>query len=136
MIPEIEIDSVKITDPITITNAFNKNFVEMGDRLSTNIPQSNVAPKSYLNDLQNPVNKLSCFRGITQTVILNLLHGLVASKAFGMDGISAKVLKIASSVIASSLIFNQSISTGIFPSDWKITRVTPIFKVHMQTFGI
>ena len=33
-------------------------------------------------------------------------------------------------VIAPSLalIFNQSISTGIFPSDWKIARVTPIFK--------
>ena len=130
MIPEIKIDSVEITDPITITNAFNRHFVEMGDRLSTNIPQSNVAPESYLNDLQNPVNKLTCFRDITQTEILNLLHGLVSSKASGMDGISAKVLKIAAPVIAPSLalIFNQSISTGIFPSDWKIARVTPIFK--------
>ena len=130
MIPEIKIDSVEITDPITITNAFNKHFVEMGDRLSTNIPQSNVAPESYLNDLQNPVNKFTCFRDITQTEILNLLHGLVSSKASGMDGISAKVLKIAAPVITPSLalIFNQSISTGIFPSDWKIARVTPIFK--------
>ena len=42
MIPEIKID------PITITNTFNKHFVEMGDRLATNIPQSNVAPESYL----------------------------------------------------------------------------------------
>ena len=102
----------------------------MGDRLSTNIPQSNVAPESYLNGLQNPVNKLTCFRDITQTEILNLLHGLVASKASGMDGISAKVLKIAAPVIAPSLalIFNPSIFTGIFPSDWKIARVTPIFK--------
>ena len=126
MIPEIKIDSVEITDPITITNAFNKHFVEMGDRLSTNIPQSNVAPESYLNDLQNPVNKLTCFRDITQTEILNLLYGLVASKASGMDGISAKVLKIAAPSLA--LIFNQSISTGIFPSDSKIARVTPIFE--------
>ena len=80
MIPEIKIDSVEITDPITITNAFNKHFVEMGGRLSTNIPHSHVVPESYLNDLQNPVNKLTCFRNITQTEILNLLHGLVASK--------------------------------------------------------
>ena len=46
MIPGIKIDSVEITDSITITNAFNKHFVEMGDRLSTDIPQSNVAPES------------------------------------------------------------------------------------------
>ena len=47
-----------------------------------------------------------------------------------MDGISAKVLKIAAPVITPSLalIFNQSISISIFPSDWKIARVTPIFK--------
>ena len=115
---------------ISITNAFNKHFVEMGDRLSANIPQSNVASESYLNDFQNPVNKLTCFRDITQTEILNLLHELVASKAPGLVGISAKVLKIAALVIAPSLalIFNQSISPGIFPSDWKIARVIPIFK--------
>ena len=73
-----------------------------------NLPQSNVAPESYLNDLQNPVNKLTCFRDITQTEILNLLHGFVASKASGMDRISAKVLKMAAPVIAPSLalIFN------------------------------
>ena len=106
---------------ITITNAFIKHFVEMGNRLSTNIPQSNVAPESYLNDLQSPVNELTCFRDITRAEILNLCHRLVASKASGMDGISAKVLKIAAPVIAPSLalILNQSISPGIFSSDWK-----------------
>ena len=106
----------------------------MGDRLSTNVLQSTIAPESYLNDFQNSVNKLTCFRDITQTEILNLLHGLVASKASGMDGISAKFLKIAAPVIAPSLalIFYHSIFTGIFPSDWKIARVTPIFKTGAE----
>ena len=27
-----------------------------------------------------------------------------------------------------TLIFNQSIRTGIFPTDWKVARVTPIYK--------
>jgi hypothetical protein len=27
-----------------------------------------------------------------------------------------------------TLIFNQSIRTGIFPTDWKVSRVTPIYK--------
>ena len=89
-----KIDSVEITDPITITNAFNQHFGKMGNRLSANILQCNIAPESYLNNFQNPVNELDCFRDITQTEILNLLHGLVASKAPGMSGISAKILKI------------------------------------------
>jgi hypothetical protein len=43
---EVRIDSVEITDPINIANAFNKHFVEMGDKLSNDIPQSNVTPIS------------------------------------------------------------------------------------------
>jgi hypothetical protein len=45
---------------------------------------------------------------------------LVDSKASGIDGISAKILKIAAPAITPSIvsIFNQSIATGIFPSDW------------------
>jgi hypothetical protein len=55
---------------------------------------------------------------------------LVASKASGIDGISAKILKIAATAITPSIvsIFNQSIATGIFPSDWKDARVAPIHK--------
>jgi hypothetical protein len=127
---EVRIDSVEITDPINITNAFNKHFVEMGDKLSNDIPQSNVTPESYLSDVQNSINQLTCFREITEPEILGLLQGLVASIASGIDGISAKILKIAAPAITPSIvsIFNQSIATGIFPSDWKVARVAPIHK--------
>ena len=102
----------------------------MGDKLSNDIPQSNVTPESYLSDVQNSVNQLTCFREITEPEILGLLQRLVASKASGIDGISAKSLKIAAPAITLSIvsIFNQSIATGIFPSDWKVARVAPIHK--------
>ena len=40
------------------------------------------------------------------------------------------MLKIAIGVLAPSLAFllNQSISSGIVPTEWKLARVTPIFK--------
>ena len=40
------------------------------------------------------------------------------------------MLKIAASVLAASLafLFNQSISSGIVPTEWKLARVMPIFK--------
>ena len=51
-------------------------------------------------------------------------------KATGLDKIPNGLLKIAADVVAPSLtgIFNQSLVTGIFPSDWKLTKVSPIFK--------
>ena len=41
-----------------------------------------------------------------------------------------RMLKIAAGVLAPSLafLFNQSISSGIVPAEWKLARVTPIFK--------
>ena len=52
------------------------------------------------------------------------------NKASGIDGITAKILKIAAPCISSSLtsIFNQSILPGVFPNDWKYSRVIPIYK--------
>ncbi|CAB4022369.1 Hypothetical predicted protein, partial [Paramuricea clavata] len=55
---------------------------------------------------------------------------LSTTKATGMDKISAKILQVAAPVIAPSLteIFNMSIDSEQFPSDWKAARVIPLFK--------
>ena len=52
------------------------------------------------------------------------------SQSSGIDGISSSFLKIATPVIGPSLcsIFNTSISRGCSPGDWKIARVSPIYK--------
>ena len=62
--------------------------------------------------------------------ILSLLSSLNARKATGADGISAKMLKLTGSSIVNSLVklFNLSLKSGIFPSDWKFARVVPIPK--------
>ena len=41
-----------------------------------------------------------------------------------------KLLRLASPIIAPSLthIFNLSLAQGQMPSDWKIARVTPVYK--------
>ena len=62
--------------------------------------------------------------------VYNLINNLSTSKATGIDKISAKVLRAAASAIAPSLteIFNMSIVSNRFPSDWKTARVIPLFK--------
>ena len=55
---------------------------------------------------------------------------LDTTKSTGNDGISPKMLKYTAISIAGSLcnLFNLSISTGTFPSAWKVGRITPIPK--------
>ena len=60
----------------------------------------------------------------------NQLASLDPKKATGIDGISAKFLKLSSHVLARPLtkILNLSIITGIFPEMLKKAKVNPIFK--------
>jgi len=52
------------------------------------------------------------------------------SKATGPDGIPARILKECSEQISPSLcsLFNHSLRTGRFPSEWKSADVTPVHK--------
>ena len=56
------------------------------------------------------------------------MSNLSKSKATGLDGISARLLRECPDLISESLtlIFNRSINTGIFPDEWKYAKVIPI----------
>ena len=61
-----------------------------------------------------------------------LLKAIDVGKATGLNKNS---LKIAADVVSLSLtgIFNQSILTGIYPCDWKLAKVSPIFKTGSKS---
>jgi len=59
------------------------------------------------------------------------LSGLDTSKACGPDGISARLLKECSQQIAPR-IFNQSLSSGQIPTEWKSADITPMHKKHSK----
>ena len=58
------------------------------------------------------------------------IEGRSTNKAKGIDSLNVRLLKMARPVIKASLlyIYNSSISLGIFPHQWKITKVTPVHK--------
>ena len=62
--------------------------------------------------------------------VAKLLRELKTSKAVEPDEITNKALKLAADVIAPILqvMFQQSLDSGILPSDWKKANVTPLFK--------
>jgi len=76
------------------------------------------------------VDGVFSFQRINAQKVIKLLKALDVSKATGLDKIPNRLLKIAADVVTTSLtdIFNQSLVTGIFPSDWKMAKVSPIFK--------
>lgn len=62
--------------------------------------------------------------------VTHVLKDLDVNKAYPPSGISPFILKNCRNVLAQQLtfIFNQSISTGTVPTEWKTANVVPIFK--------
>ena len=52
------------------------------------------------------------------------------SKATGLDKISARLIRYCPDLLLESLavMFNCSINTGIFPDEWKYSKVIPLFR--------
>lgn len=70
------------------------------------------------------------FHRISTFSVYKRLSSLNIWRASGLDGISNRVLKECAGVLSEPLsrIFNYSISSGTFPSQWKRGAITPLYK--------
>ena len=61
---------------------------------------------------------------------------LKPKKSYGIDGITAEVLKLGADVLVVPLtyIINISIVTGNYPTNWKISKVIPLHKKGDKNF--
>ena len=67
---------------------------------------------------------------INEQEILSLIRGINAAKSSGPDEISGRMLLLCDSSIVHplKLIFENKLSTGIYPEIWKLANVTPFHK--------
>ena len=116
-----------------ISERFNDHFVTTGEKLAKDIPQSSKSSTEYLSKINKNENKFK-FKMLKPTEIYTILGRLKNGKATGMHLISNSVLKAVKDITTPSLtdLFNASIKAKIFPDDFRIARVTPIFK-HGET---
>ena len=104
----------------------NNYFTNIGRSLAQEIPSLEIDPLAYVN----PVDGVFSFQRIIVQKVSKLLKAIDVGNATGLDKIPNTLLKIAADVVAPCLtgIFNQSLVTGIFPSDRKVAKVSPVFK--------
>ena len=111
-----------------MAEAFNCHFANIGHDLARDIPSADTdtVPESYLTS----TNATFSFKSCSPNEVQKLLEKLDTKKSTGLDNLPSRMLKIAAGVLAPSLafLFNQSISSGTVPTEWKLARVTPIFK--------
>ena len=124
MISHVVVDGKSVTDKPGIVSAINDFFSNVGAVLARKF-----TPRSFT--VMSPRNEsVLTFELITSESIRKKLKHLSVKKATGLDGISSRLLKAGADVIDAPLAYicNLSLKTGVFPSDWKCARVTPIYK--------
>ena len=90
------------------------------------VNEDNITPTEFLTKKESSFN----LKKMEASSVLKLLNGVKINKATGIDKVSNRILKMAAAVIYKNLtdFFNLSITSGVFPSDWKIAKFSPLFK--------
>ena len=128
-ITSLTVDGKSITKKIEIADSMNDFFCNIGENLSSKIPDTANPLVSGDYSVNNESARFE-FQMISPENLVNIMTKFKKSYGFGVDGISSFFLKIAMPVIAPVLcdIFNWSLASGTFPQNWKIARVSPIYK--------
>ena len=128
---QLKMDNRIITGDQNIAACFNDYFATIGSKLAENITENGADPLGFVSPIKNDF----CFKNINVSELSDTLAQIKTKKSLGIDGISIKLLKAAGDIILDSLgtIFNLSLQTGIYPDDWKLAKVSPIFKDGVKT---
>ena len=120
---KIIIDSKVITDKGDICTRFNEFFTNIGPKLADKIDSGKL--ESFDVYLKKRVLTSFTFSLVDHNVTSKCVSSLAYKHSSGHDGISLKLLKFLS---PPTLIINQSLVTGNFPTKLKIARILPSLK--------
>ena len=125
-IDKISCNGEVTTDKTKISEILNEYFVTIGERLARQVQCSDTEP----TDNVPKADSKFVFNKITNVQVLKILTKLVNGKATGLHGIPNKAIKSSATLITPALtyIFNISIKTRVFTWDFKLSKVTPVFK--------
>ena len=89
----------------------------------------------YDEYLNNPTDASFNFEQVENAVVLQFISKLKPSHSCGCDKISSNILIIIAKEVSPciTLIINQTLSSGIFPSKLKTAKVIPIYKKNDKT---
>ena len=116
----------EVTPEISV-DEFNDYFINIGRSVTSQFT-ANLNPDILW---KGPVSQYRfSFYTVTSQKVLKYLKMLPDRSYTDVIGIDAKLLKLGAPELSLSLthIFNLSMTQSVIPPDWKIARVSPIYK--------
>ena len=124
--PRVNWNHLSSSDPMEKCELFNRFFNLVFVNSSYSLPD--------LSCLPIPSHQLNLI-SFTESDVWTVLASLDPDKANGLDNIGPRLLKQCATPLAAplSILFNECISQGFVPDDWKIHRMVPVFKSGDKT---
>lgn len=126
------INGSESTDKSFIANSFCEYFTTIARNLkSKSILLRDFVWSKPAGDLPDQVTESQfTFRAVKESEIFKKLKNLKRKKATGLDNFPPGLLKDAAHVLTKPLTFiiNLSLETGVVPGEWKVAKVTPLYK--------
>ena len=120
-----------ITENIEVANIFNKYFTDSVAAHIPNLHKNALANHLSVNEISRRCNHLQfSSRHIEVGYVKKLLDSLNPKKATCPDKISPRILAVSSEALTVPLtnLMNHCITVNAWPSLWKRSNVTPLYK--------
>ena len=117
----------EFTNQSDIAEQFNQHFINVGPNLAKAIHSIDGDPCGLIN--HTPLHSLF-LSPVAEEWVANFFSCLINDKKSSLDIPNYKLVRLASKTLSKpfAFIFNKSISTGIVPDVFKVSKVTPVFK--------
>ena len=104
---------------------FNNHFCNIGNNVTSHFPSSS----NLLWKGPSSIHHFK-FKNISEDSVLKLLKGLSLSSSLDLLSFDCKLLRLSCESIVSHVthLFNLTFTHGLIPKDWKVARVSPVYK--------
>ena len=130
---QVQDGKVLLSEPKKVASKFNKFFASIGNKVARKLQVvAKDAWKKYeSNDESDSQDKLE-LRQVDCRNVREILKSLKVNKAAGVDKIPAKLIRDAEAELAPSInyLVNKSIKDSVVPAQWKVARVSPLYKAE------
>ena len=128
----LEHDNISAENTSEIVEMFNDYFTKLAENLISESPEHTRTFDVLSEYTKSKLNSTEIFKleKIDANDVLLMLGKLDTSSAAGIDSLGPKLLKLAAPILCKpiSILINKSITSGKFPDELKLAKVTPIFK--------
>ena len=125
----MQVDNIEVTRSDEIARAMGDYYSTIGLKLYNKVPNSTKPIESYINKI-NQNEKSLYLTPTTAAEIEKLIMKLKNKLSSGHDQISNVMLKWLCPVVSGplSIIFNKSLTEGVFPDTMKFSDIIPLYK--------